>query len=144
MQKNSQVVPTITTTVQRPLRIIISDMRAGEQDQGVGKRKRSFDDTVQEDVSAMLPLKFVRISSESGGCGDQASVLLNNFPRIDENGNLTDSVDYSQVNAVLKELAMQRELRHQCHPLRGTPTPPPISDVTDVSYISNDMDCSGT
>ena len=122
-----------------------STMRAGERGQGVSKRKRSFDESIQEDVSAMLPLKFVRISSESGGCSDQADVLLNKFPRIDKDGNLTGSVDYAQVNAVLRELAMQRELRLKYIPtLRGTPTSPPHSDVTDDSYASNDMDCSGT
>jgi hypothetical protein len=74
-----------------------------------GKRKRKHEieeEDTDDYIGRMLsPLKFVRISSESEG---------SRFPLVDAAGEPSGrgaGLDYSQANAVLRELAIQRELR---------------------------------
>lgn len=120
--------------------MLMDDLRCAP----AAKRKRDLE---EPDPYFLLPIKFVRISSESGGCSDQVDVLVNRFPRIVEGQELSLSeADFARANAVLRELTMQRELRHKYNSKDSgsSGSPNVFSETSHESFMETGMDCSGT
>lgn len=113
----------------------------------LAKRKRPSDEAdsdLSDDI--LLPIKYVRISSECGSCSDQTEVMINRFPRVSRDGEPEWVSDYAQVNLVLRELAMLRELRGKYNSMQPHPTQThraggvPLETLVD----GGEMDCSGS